>query len=482
MSLRGTVIRGVTQLSSSTAWTVLIGFGQTVVLSRLLEPRDFGLTAMIWVVLGFAQMFCDAGISNAIVQRREITLAELSSLYWLTVVTGAAIAVLTVAATPYLVAYYREPDLGALVPWVALTFVVGAVGQPFAALAQRELRFDRLALVDMLAATVAFAVSVAAASLGAGAHSLVFGGLASSLARTGWFVGRGWHRWRPALRFRVGDLRTFRRFALFQVGDRIANYVWTNVDYLLVGRVLGSGPLGIYRLAYETVVRPLGTVNPILNLIALPVFAKRQDRVDKLREGFLEMTRVVATVVFPMMAGLWALAPLAVEAVFGSQWRSAARIIQILALLGALRCLLNPGTTLLVAMGRIDRVFYLNLSLALLAPLTYWLVLPLGLEALAWAALALLAGVMLASWRPLYWSTIQLAPSTYLGALFKPGLLSAVMAGLVLLVRHTSEATATRPFPRLVVLVVIGMLAYACLALVFDRPYLARLLSYRAQA
>jgi lipopolysaccharide exporter len=481
MSLRARVVTGLTQLSSSTAWVVLVGFIQTVVLSRLLEPRDFGLTAMIWVFLGFAQMFCDAGVTNAIVQRPDITPAQLSTLYWLTLAAGAGIALLCAAATPYMVAYFREPDLGELVPWAALTFVVGAAGQPFEALAKRNLRFDRLALADVLATTLAFAVSAAAAFQGAGALALVFGGLASSLARTSWFVAGSWTLWRPAIQFRAGDLRSFRRFALFQMGDRIANYVWNNADYFLVGRVLGSGPLGIYRLAYETVVRPLGTLNPMLNVIALPAFAKRQDHQDRLREGLLEMVRMIAVFVFPMMAGLCVLAPLAVETVFGPAWTPAARIIQILAPLGALRCLLNPGSTLLIALGRVDRIFYLNLSLALLAPITYWLVLPLGLETMAFAALVLLAGVMVASWRSFYWSTIRLSPATYLTALLKPGLLSVAMATLVYVVQDASAAVVTSPVVRLALLVMVGTLTYAGLTIAFDRSYIKRLLSYRGQ-
>src|SRR5262249_9729429 len=161
--------------------------------------------------------------------------------------------------------------------WVAATTIIICLGQQFGMMMQRELRFELLAVADVVSSLCGGIVAITSAWLDAGVYALVFGGLTSAGTRTLWLITAMWHTWHPHLHFRISDLQGFVRFGLFQIGDRITNYVWTNADYFLIGRFLGSSALGVYRLAYETVVRPLSSVNPILNIVAYPVFARRQD-------------------------------------------------------------------------------------------------------------------------------------------------------------------------------------------------------------
>lgn len=479
MSLRAKAFQGVQWLSSSTAVTVIINFAQTAVLSRLLETRDFGLTAMIWVFLGFAQMFSDMGFGVVVVQKKHVTPEELTTVHWLNVMIGCLIAAVAILGRPAFVAYYREPELAGLVPWVAVTFIVTALGLQFHTLAQRKLDFHYMAIGNVLAAVAAFVVSVVAAWRGAGAYAIVYGGLASSFARGIWFASRIWSFWHPTFHFRFSDLSEFMRLGLFQVGDRIANYVWNNADYALAGRFLGSAPLGVYRVAYETVIRPLVTVNPVLNTVALPVFAKRQDDNSALRFGFLEMTRLIAVIVSPLMAGLCAIAPLAVSVVFGSKWAEAGTIIQILSPLGLIRSLLNPIGSLLAAKGLLDRVFYLNLTLAIVLPTGFWFAVQYGIEALAGSAVVLLMTVLILTWKPLYEKTIGLTPWEYLGTLAKPVTFSLVMGATVWEAGRLLEPTGMPAILRLALLIGLGGAIYGSLLVSLDRAYLRRLMEYR---
>ena len=478
MSLRAGAAVGMAWLSSSTGLTVMINVAQTIVLARLLPTRDFGLMTMVWVVAGFAQMFADVGVSNAVIQRRDVTSKELSSVYWLNVLAASAIAFVVWLSAPLLAIYYREPDVAGLVPWVAATLVVMGLGQQFGMLMQRELLFRSLAIGDVLASLAGFVVAITSARLQAGAFALVFGGLAAATARTIWLGAIMWRTWHPVFHFRAADLRGFMRFGLFQIGDRISNYVWSNADYILIGRFLGSSALGIYRLAYETVVRPLSSVNPILNTIAYPIFARHQHDDAKLRRGFIEMVRLMATIVCPLLAGLIVIAPVAVPIVFGSRWTAATVIIQILAPLGVLRSLLNTPVSVLLAKGLVNRVFYLNLSLAIVLPIGYWLVADLGLRALAWTAVILLGAVMAVWWKPFCLDPLGLQWTTYLRAISSPLILSGVMAtGVGALVFGTAHLH-TMPLLRLVSLVISGGILYGALLWMFDREYLDTLRGY----
>ena len=89
MSLKSKAITGVKWTTVSMVALTLFQFLQLSILARYLTPQDFGLMALIMVVIGFTQTFMDAGISNAIIHKQNITNEQLTSLYWLNVVLGA---------------------------------------------------------------------------------------------------------------------------------------------------------------------------------------------------------------------------------------------------------------------------------------------------------------------------------------------------------------------------------------------------------
>jgi O-antigen/teichoic acid export membrane protein len=475
MSLYLQVVSGARWLGSATAIIIALNLAQTIALSRLLTPRDFGLTGMIWVFLGFAQMFADGGMSAATVQRKDITGAQVSTVHWTNVGLAAALAVLCWLGTPLWVAYYREPDLAPLVPWMAAILVTTSLGHQFRAMAQRDLRFHHLALSEILGAAAAIVVSVIFAVLGAGAHALVYGSLAASSGKTLYLAVTGWRLWRPSLHWSRADLELFLRFGAFQMGARAANYAWNNADYMIIGRLLGSEALGYYRVAYETALRPLATVNPILNTVFFPAFSKKQDDDAALRAGFLDMMRMITMVLAPVLAGLCAVAPLAVVVVFGERWLPVAALLQILSPMGLLRALLNGTSVVTIAKPKgVERLFYIDLTLAAVLPAGIWLAAPYGLRAVCWAGLLLLAAVMVLSWRYLHTNAFGLPLSGYLAAIAKPIAMSAIMVAVVLAVWDYLPAF-TAAGPQLAALTAAGAGVYAAGLLVFDRPYLRRL-------
>ena len=470
VSLRSKVILGGRWLSGSTAITTGVGFLQTIALSRLLTPHDFGLATILWVFIGFAQMFADAGMSTATVQRREVSRNQLSTVHWTNVGIALLMAGLCCLSIPFWVGYYREPALAQLVPWASLTLVITAFCQQFQAVAQRNLHFPRLAIGDTLVAVSGFLFSVTLAALGAGVYALVIGALVSSSVKAIWLCVSGWNLWHPLWHWRTGDLDGFLRFSKYQFGDRITNYAWNNADYVIIGHVLGSEVLGYYRLAFETVVRPLATVNPILNTILFPVFAAKQSDDAALRAGFLEMIRFITSVVAPIMVGLCVTAPWVVPALFGSQWMPVVPLLQLMSPLGLMRALLNPSAQINIAKGRIEAAFYLNLTLACVLTLGFWFSAAFGLITVAVTQVLLLSVVMIAAWVPLHRMTFGLDAKDYLASVGKPLVLSLVMGGSVFTLSRLAPVNWGATL-MMSVLFIIGVIVHLTLLRIFDWKY-----------
>lgn len=469
-TLRDQAARGVKWTSLSTLLVVVIGIAQIAVLARLLTRADFGLMAMVMTITGFAQIYADMGLSNAIVQRRSPTREQLSTLYWTNIVTGVGLFAVVAGLSPLVARFFREPRLGSLVVLGAVVFLITPFGQQFQVLLQKELEFDRLARVEVASAATGFVVAVGAAMIGLGVRALIVGALAQAAVRATQLAWLGWRRWKPDLHYARADLRGYLGFGLYQLGERSIYYWASNVDYLLIGRYLGASPLGVYTIAYNLVMMPVTRLNPVLTRVAFPVFSRRQDDPGALRRGFGELIELVALITFPLLVGLAIVAPVAVPVLFGSEWEPAVVLVQILVVMGLLKCLSNPLGSVLLAKGRADVGFWLNVASTIVVIAVVWLTVRWGTSAVAWGhTLVNLVFLFVELW--IIDRIVGMAWPSYLTRLARPSAATAAMglavaAGYLLL-----QAAGVRGPLELGLLVAMGALVYGAAWLLLAPAY-----------
>lgn len=438
----------------------------------MLDPADFGLAAMMTVVIGLATALADAGIGDAIIARQVSRRDHLSSLYWANVLIGVATAALVLASTPLLTAFYAEPRLAELVPFAAAVFVMAPLGRQFAVLLQKDLQFRTLARIETASALASPVVAIPLAIAGAGAASILSGLLASTAVKSGMLVLRGWRTWRPGFRLRVDDLREYVGFGLNRMGERLATYLGSNVDYILIGRFLGVEALGIYSIPFQLVIVPQTRLNPVVTRVAFPLFARRQRDDAALRRGFLELTRLIAFVTFPLMAGVAVIAPELMLVLFGPEWAASAPILQIVAVLGALFALGNTQGPIYLAKNRPDLAFRLNLVRLLVLTGAIYAAVGYGLITVAWTYVVVIAGMFVVA-RIILERLIDLSPLAYLKALSSPLLAALTMAVVVLGCTLALERLLGSPSAVVLVLqVVIGAGTYGLFLVWRERPYL----------
>jgi len=363
LDLRKRAASGAKWSGASTMIVTLLELVQLVVLARLLTPQDFGLMAMVMVFLVFAQSFADMGVSAAIIHRQDITRRQLSSLYWLTLLSGVIVAALFVMVSPLIVLFYQETSLQSLLLCIALVFVIGSIGQQFEILMQKHLMFKRLAFIDSSASSFGVCSAILFAWLGFGVWSLVWGRLISVSVRSGILSWYGFNHWQPQLYFSFKEIKEFIGFGMFQMGDRCVNYFNQRVDQLLIGSLLGAQALGFYSLAFNLVIQPISKINPLFTRVAFPVFAKINTDNERLRHGFMTLRNLLSTINAPLLLGLFAIAPTLIPFFFGEQWAPSIELLQLLVLVAFFRSMGNPIGSLLLAKGRADLGFKWNVAL-----------------------------------------------------------------------------------------------------------------------
>lgn len=446
-----------------------------IVLARMLTPAQYGTLASAMLVAGILGLIHEMGLGAALIQRPALSRGHLAACLWTTVAVGCALALAVWHGAPAIAAFFRDPAVADVLRALALGFPIAAAGVLPRALLERELRFKALGLVEAGAAIVNGCLTIALALAGAGVWAMVVGALAGSTLQAValWAVRRPAPGWRCS-RHDVIELLGFGGHVL---GSRLAGYVIGNVDYLIIGRLMGPAALGAYTLAFKLVTWPMIKVSHVVLRVAFPAFARVDDD-ETFRYHYVRLVGTLALISFPLLAGLAATAPELIPLVFGEHWRDSIFVTQVLCGVGALKALVCSIGTVFLGRGRPDIEFKLNLLGAVKLPLFVLAGTPWGLPGVAVAMLiSALTGVPIQQ----YFANrlIGLTWGAYLRGVAAPA--GATLAMVVALFAWRAAAGGVGPLAFVVVAVPLGAVTYgaALTALGVDLFALARQASGR---
>lgn len=466
--------RGVTWTAVGLYAVQFTQFVTTAILSRMLKPSDFGLVAMVTVVTSYIDLFVEAGVGSVVVQRRDLTSIGLSSLFWLTAGSGAVLGAGVAAAAPLIAHLYSFPDLAPIARAVALNLLLAGLTIVPANMLRRELRFRRLALIDIGSAVTGAVLAIILARQGAGYWALVAQLITVAGCRAGLVLALS--GWRPQLGFDGKQVRQVMGYSLYVMGFNSVNYWARNADNLLVGRFLGASALGYYSHAYSLMMVPLRILTSVINPVLHPVLAAIQSDREKQAQAYLQVVRVIALVSVPLAAGMWVAAEPLVLAIWGPGWEPVIPVFRVLAILAAIQPAVSTSGAVFMARNRTDWFFWLGLANAVVMVAGIALGLRWGIVGVAVGYAVSYGAVVLPT---MYVVMVRLLGSS-LGRLARElgiPLVSGLVVSLSIWVMQEALGPAWLPGPRLVVLIATGAVALALVELTLDRTVAKMLLS-----
>ena len=359
-ALQKRVARGLTWTFVDTWGSQLIQLAIFAILANLLTTVDFGLVALATVFIAFAQLFVDQGLGDALIQRTSVTRLQIDTAFWVAVVTGGAMTVLGVLLAVPISILTNEPELAPILTVLSFNFVIVALSSVQLALLRRDMRFRSLALRRLVAVAVGGIIGVGAAVfLNFGAWSLVAQQISYGIVSVGmlWTVSP----WRPGFQWSRSDFRELFSFGIRIVGSDVLNFVSRNSDNLLVGTVLGVGPLGLYAVGY----RILDTTQTLLvnasRKLAFPVFSRIQHDRERTQRAYGRVNRAISVVILPGYIGLSIVAQEAIVTLFGGKWFASGPVAATLYLIGPVLTLQVFSGALLNAAGHPNITFRFRL-------------------------------------------------------------------------------------------------------------------------
>lgn len=349
------VAQGTRHTAVSQAVTQGVRFLTNIILARLLDPRDFGVVAIVVVVSLLLDQLRDVGTGAAIIQRPTVDDKLLNAVFYLNLALGTLLGAGLWAISDPLADLLGDGQSSPVMKAFAGIAIVGSLGQIHHSLLRRELRYYEIAVAAAVAAIVTALVSILFASLGTAYWALVIGNAAGALVGT--VMVWVYDRWRPTLQFDLGSLRLIWNYSIHLFMSNVLFFFFTQIDKVIINQVVGGAGVGLYTMAQRTVQAPMMSLSNVVGEVTFPAFSRRQDDNAALRSGFIRSSSVVAFVTFPVMFGIAAVAPSLVPVVLGSKWVELVPLIWILAPVAAIQSVTSASSQLLLAKGRSDLSF-----------------------------------------------------------------------------------------------------------------------------
>lgn len=300
----------------------------TLVLARLLTPRDYGIIGMLAIFMAVSQVFIDSGFSNALIRKPDRTEADNATAFYFNVVVGLAAYGALWLASPLIAVFFATPVLEPLIKVMALTLILNSLCVVQTAQLTVRLDFRTQAKISLLAALFSGTVGVGLAMEGAGVWALAWQSVASGVARSAllwWLAG-----WRPVEGFSRESFKELFGFGSKILASALLDTLYSNLYQMVIGKIFEARALGLYTRAHQFASLPSSNVSGIIQRVTFPVLSTIQDDDERLQSSYRRLLRMSAFVIFPLMMLLTAVSAPLVELLLTEKWSGCILLLQIL--------------------------------------------------------------------------------------------------------------------------------------------------------
>ena len=411
--------QGIIWTGASSIVLFSVRLGTSMVVARLLFPEDFGLMGIASIVIQFAIRLTSFGLNTAIIQRKELKPEHLDTTFWINLLLVTSVTVIVFLGADYIASFFNNSRLPSILRVVSTLFIIRGLTSINSALLIREMKFRELSLSRTISESIIFISPIFFALANFGVWSLVWGQMLGELAI---MMLLYYHtRWVPRLRFRIWALKDIFSFGFWIFITRYLTYFVKKIDYIIIGKYLGTANLGYYERAFALIDTPRGHIEKTINKVLFSAYSQIQDDDKRIVDALKKVIRSTSVISYGFLIWMFFAAPSLITVLYGPKWVNSIAPLQIMCVSGLVystTILFTPviNAKALVAKGALCQFVYLViLSIAL------WYGLKYGINGVAW-------GVTISS--TFYLILILLLICTHLP--FSPmDLLSSQKAGIV---------------------------------------------------
>lgn len=324
----------------------------SIILARLLGPSEFGLLGMLAIFTSIAQSVLDSGFGSALIQKKDATQTDSSSIFYFNLLIGIFLASIFFFSAPLIADFYQQPILKPITRVLSLNMIINAFSLVQLSILRKKMEFKNHFIVSMIAVLFSGVAGIIAAYNGLGVWSLVIQTLSHSLAQASalWILSK----WRPIGHFSFESLKTMFSFGSRLLVAGIIETVFKNLYQTFIGKVYSPSDVGYYSRASTMESAASVATSMALGTVVFAAFSPYQDDDTTLRKVHSKTIKMSMFVLMPVMIGLIAIAEPLFLFLLTEKWADSIPYFQLLCVIGLLFPIVVQNYNLLRIKGRTD--------------------------------------------------------------------------------------------------------------------------------
>jgi lipopolysaccharide exporter len=372
----GTVVRAGLQI------TVQVTFART------LGPDLMGVFILGSAAVSLCTLVADMGVSYRLIQQTEVDPTDIRLAFTWHVLTAFLTALLLMAASHSLAVWFAEPRLSDVIPPLAAVIIFAGASATGINLLKRDLNFKVIQISLLCSYVIGYLfIGVPALILGAGLWAPIMAWVVQSAIHAILVYAYRPHPVKPL--FTSGSAPSAVQYSATFFLTNITNWLITNMDRLVLGRLSGVGAVGVYATPYNLLqnvtLQFTNTTQPILFSAA----ARFESDKPAMARAYKAVLAGAVIFIFPLFVGVAAAAPTLIEFLYGESWAAAGKIATPLALAMPVYIVWTLSTPILWNTNQRTKEFKYQLPLLPLWVLMISLAALSGPLAVAWCLVAL---------------------------------------------------------------------------------------------
>lgn len=327
-------------------------FVVSIVLARLLAPEEFGLIAMVMIVIAIADVFVQSGLGIALIRKKEVDDLDFSSVFYASLTIAATAYTIVFISAPFISDFFGQSGLTPVIRVLTLTLFIGVFNSIQNAYVARHMMFKKLFIRGLCATIPSGALGIFLAYQGFGIWALVVQQLsnASFSVLAMWFTVP----WRPHLQFSWERLKDLFSFGWKLLVSALLDNIYDKIRAIVIGKMFSSAALAFNDRGDQFPKLLITNINNSISAVLLPTLSSYQDDKPQLKKMARRSIVTSSFVLVPMMTGLAMLAQPLVLILLGEKWLPCVPFIQAYCFTYALYPIHTSNLSAIQAMGRSD--------------------------------------------------------------------------------------------------------------------------------
>ena len=317
------------------------------------------MIGMLSIFLAISQTLIDSGFSNALIQRKDRTDVDYSTVFYFNIAIGIFLYIIAFFSAPFIAEFFNQPLLTSLFRVITLTFIFNSLIVVQRAITTINIDFKRQAYINVTSSVSSGILGIILAFNGYGVWSLAFQSVAHSIISCSLYWK--YTKWTPLLLFSIDSFKRLFSYGSKILASGLLHTFYMQLTPVLIGKFYPPSALGYYSRAEHLANLPLHNITMVLQRVTFPIMSKIQDDDQRLIMIYGKYLRVSSMVIFYVIFLLVVIAEPLITILLGEKWQSSILPFQLLCVAFIFDHLFSVNLNLLQVKGRSDLFLYLEI-------------------------------------------------------------------------------------------------------------------------